>query len=118
MALPGDVAKIKDLPTIFVVFGTTGDLSRKKIFPSFFELFKNKLLPEKFKIIAAARTQHTPESFVKMLDVPSEFAKMIDYLAVDVAKNINLDGLSKRLDQFEKETNTCSQRILYMAISP
>ena len=52
MALPGDVAKIKDLPTIFVVFGATGDLSRKKIFPSFFELFKNKLLPEKFKIIA------------------------------------------------------------------
>ena len=118
MALPGDVAKIKDLPTIFVVFGATGDLSRKKIFPSFFELFKNKLLPEKFKIIAAARTQHTPESFVKMLDVSSEFAKMIDYLAVDVAKNINLDGLSKRLDQFEKETNTCSQRILYMAITP
>ena len=118
MAQIGDIEKLKKSAVVFVIFGATGDLSRKKIFPSFFELFKNKLLPAKFKIIAAARTQHTVESFVKMLDVPSEFAKMIDYLAVDVAKNINLDGLSQRLDQFEKETNTCPQRVFYMAISP
>lgn len=113
-------------PTIFVIFGATGDLSRKKIFPSFFELFKNKLLPEKFKIIAAARSPFTTDQFTALLqetvkstdDKWSDFAKLIEYFQCDVERDINLDKLGSKLDSTEDDLGECSQRIFYMAISP
>lgn len=114
-------------PTAFVIFGATGDLATKKIFPSLFELYKNNLLPQKIKIVAAARTPHTSESFTQILrettvvkDSKSwnEFVKKIDYLSLDVAQDKNLDKLAKLLEKFEEESNVCIQRIFYMAVSP
>lgn len=113
-------------PTIFVIFGATGDLSRKKIFPSFFELFKNKLLPDRFKIIAAARSPFTTSQFLEILKATidtksnnwSDFAKLVEYFPCDVERDINLDKLNDKLTGFEKEINQCTQRVFYMAISP
>ncbi|OGD99117.1 glucose-6-phosphate dehydrogenase [Candidatus Curtissbacteria bacterium RIFCSPHIGHO2_12_41_11] len=110
-------------PTAIVIAGATGDLARKRIFPALFELFTNNLLPQKLKIIAAARTKHTDKSFREVLNETlsrknEEFLKLIDYLSLDVAQNINLANLSKHIEQFEKITNSCTQRIFYMAIAP
>src|SRR3990167_7918347 len=63
MALPKDIEKIKKQATVFVIFGATGDLSRKKLFPALFTLFQSGLLPEKLKIIAASRTKHSTSQF-------------------------------------------------------
>lgn len=126
--------------TVFVIFGATGNLARKRIFPALFALSKQNLLPQNFKVIAAARTPHTTEEFRKSLpdalelevktDLPDltssirnqagweEFAKQIDYLSLDVAEDKNLGELKKLLDYFEKETGACAQRIFYMAIAP
>src|SRR3989338_4164294 len=110
-----DIEKIKNLPvspaggpTIFIIFGATGDLSRRRIFPALFALFRNNLLPQKFKIIAAARTKHTDKSFREVLKETlgtknGEFLKLVDYLSLDVAQNINLDKLSEQISNFEKD---------------
>lgn len=135
MAQSIDIAKIKNLPvspqtlggpTAFVIFGATGDLSTKKIFPSFFKLYKNKLLPQIFEIIACARTAHTNESFIKILEesikvddhLPAEFTSKIQYVSLDIAESKNLASLALALDAFEKESKVCPKRIFYMAISP
>lgn len=127
MALSQDIEKIKELASAFVIFGATGDLSRKKIFPSLSELYKNNLLPQNFKIIAAARSQHTTASFVDTIrenidsssgKIWEEFTSHIDYVSADVAENINLSQVSKKLESFEKDLGQCAQRIIYMAISP
>lgn len=118
---------ITNIPTIFVVFGSTGDLARKKIFPSFFELYKSKLLPEKFKIIASARSPFTNDQFLDLLwqnintDQKTkwqEFTKFIQYISSDIEKQIGLDQVLKNIEAFEKQINLCPQRIFYMAISP
>lgn len=118
---------VKNIPSTLVVFGATGDLARKRIFPSLYKLYTNKLLPEKFKIIACARSQFTSSVFRKTLQQTinvkddgywEEFAKNIDYLPLDVAKDINLDKLRSDINLFEKEINACSQKIFYMAIAP
>lgn len=115
------------MATVFVIFGATGDLSKKRIFPALFKLFKNNLLPDKFKIIACARTKHTSTEFKKYLhqnlDLKDkegfgEFVKLIDYLSLDIAEDINLADLIKEIDDFEKDTKTCPQKIFYMAVSP
>lgn len=122
-----EIEKIKGVATVFVVFGATGDLARKKIFPSFFELSKQKLLPQKLKIIASARTKHSTEDFINILaeqvgvediKVWESFTKLIEYLPSDVAENVNLDALGKKLDEFEKEAKVCTQRVFYMAVAP
>src|SRR3990167_5036229 len=102
MALPTDIEKIKQLPTAFVIFGATGDLSRKKIFPSFYELSKTNLLPREFKIIAAARSQFQGQNFVESLkenikkleeDSWDKFASQIEYITCDVAEDINIENI-------------------------
>ena len=120
------MAKINDTPATFVIFGATGDLSRKKIFPSFFELFKNNLLPQEIKIVGAARSNHTKESFLALFKDTinttdkkwHEFAQKIEYFRCDIEKNVDLDTLKEHLDTHEKNSKICVQRIYYLAISP
>lgn len=114
-------------PTIFTIFGATGDLARKKIFPSFFELYKNKLLPEKFKIVASSRSPFTTDQFISLLEENlktddknkwAEFSKLIEYVSSDIERQINLSKVAKSIDSFEKQIGMCPQRVYYMAISP
>ena len=127
MALPQDIEKAKNTPTAFVIFGATRHLSNKKIFPSFFELFKTKLLPDNFKIIATARSKLTSKEFslnlkervlVKDYKIWDEFAKNIQYIPSDIEKGESLESLNKNLDDHENQIGRCTQRIYYMAISP
>ncbi|MBI2598901.1 glucose-6-phosphate dehydrogenase [Candidatus Curtissbacteria bacterium] len=114
-------------PVIFVIFGATGNLAKKRIFPALFALWKQNLLPPKFKIAAAARTPFTNQVFRKILPQHleienkerwDEFAANIDYLPLDVARDFNLKDLSLFLDDFEKSLGSCAQRIFYMAVAP
>lgn len=116
-----------DTAAIFVIFGATGDLSTKKLFPSLYELWRNALLPEKFKIVAIARSPHTHESFTKLLqetfsakdqDKWREFTAKITYLSCDVAEGKNLDKLSSLLDSLEKDMGVCARRIFHLALLP
>lgn len=127
MALAGDIEKAKKTPTAFVIFGATGDLAKKKIFPSFFELYKENLLPTDFKIIASARSKLSQNDFVTSLKERvmvndyktwDKFAKVIMYIASDVAEDAGLEKISESLDSFEETIGKCTQRIFYMAISP
>jgi glucose-6-phosphate 1-dehydrogenase len=50
-----------------VVLGASGDLAKKKTYPSLFALFQRGLLPEAISIVGYARSKMTDESFQKML---------------------------------------------------
>ena len=41
---------------MLVLFGATGDLAKRKLFPGFFHLFREGLMPEDFRIIGSGRT--------------------------------------------------------------
>lgn len=118
---------MEDQAAVFVIFGATGDLARKRIFPSLFALASSGLLPKNLKILACARTEHTDDSFrqevEKMLHIQNNdkwpnFARMITYVPLDVAEDKNLNILSQKIEEFEKECKKCPTRIFYMAISP
>jgi len=114
-------------PLVFVIFGATGDLAKKRIFPALFQLYSAKLLPIKLKIIAAARTRHSDQNFRDYLEENLQtdnttglqgFLQNIVYLPLDVAQDKNLNDVKKTITEFEKEAGTCPQTIYYMAISP
>lgn len=54
-----------NIPTIFIVFGATGDLMGKKIVPSLFHLFDKNVLPELFKVVGVSRQALTDKAFDK-----------------------------------------------------
>ncbi len=48
-------------PCIKVLFGATGDLAQRKLFPALFELARQGSLPEQFAIVAFSRSKHNVE---------------------------------------------------------
>jgi glucose-6-phosphate 1-dehydrogenase len=50
-------------PCLMVLFGATGDLAQRKLFPALFELARQGLLPNNFAIVAFSRSEHNLEQF-------------------------------------------------------
>ena len=58
------MSKFKNVnPTIIVIFGGTGDLAKRKLFPAFLNLYLDGRMSEKFQIIALGRAEKTDEDF-------------------------------------------------------
>ncbi len=51
---------------VIVLFGATGDLARRKLLPGIFHLFEAGLMPERFALIGAARSELSEEEFVEL----------------------------------------------------
>lgn len=58
--------RIED-PVTFVIFGASGDLTRRKLLPALYTLFKDGALPGQFEIIGFARRDYTDESFRNLM---------------------------------------------------
>jgi glucose-6-phosphate 1-dehydrogenase len=50
-------------PCVMVIFGATGDLTKRKLFPALYNLAKDDFLPHKFSIIGVGRQEMTSEEF-------------------------------------------------------
>ena len=50
-------------PCTFVIFGASGDLTRRLLIPSLYNLAEEGLLPDRFAVIGFARAESTPEEF-------------------------------------------------------
>ena len=83
---------IKSQPTIFVIFGGTGDLSQRKIGPALYNLFLDGWMPEQFTIIGTGRTQLSDEDFsARVLEGVNQFSRS------GKAKKDKWDEFSKHL---------------------
>src|SRR2546427_8424170 len=64
-------------PQAVVIFGASGDLTRRKLLPAFYHLFVEGLLPDGFAIVGYARTAMTDEQFQEYTRANiKEFAKV------------------------------------------
>jgi len=48
---------------IIVIFGASGDLTKRKLIPAIYQLFINHLLPDDFAILGVSRTSLSNEEF-------------------------------------------------------
>ena len=58
------IGKVAD-PCTMVIFGASGDLTRRKLIPALYNLAKNDLLSREFAVIGVARTPMSDEEFRK-----------------------------------------------------
>ena len=79
---------------ILVIFGATGDLANRKIYPALNEIYKSDKLPENFKIIGCGRKKLKENIFSKL---PSHLASNCDYIKLDPMIEDDYKLLSKIL---------------------
>src|SRR5215204_2039955 len=62
-------------PCVMVIFGATGDLTKRKLFPALYNLAKEKFLPDNFAIVGVGRQEMLSEQFRdQMMKDLKEFA--------------------------------------------
>jgi glucose-6-phosphate 1-dehydrogenase len=66
LGAPTTVASPVPTDQVIVLFGATGDLARRKLLPGIFHLFEAGLMPERFALIGAARSDLSSEEFVEL----------------------------------------------------
>ena len=69
-------------PVSFVIFGASGDLSRRKLIPALYHLYKKNRLPQEFKIFGVATRPWSEEDF---RTVSHDSLKELNNITVDEA---------------------------------
>ena len=120
-------------PCGLVIFGASGDLTKRKILPALYRLYKNGLLPENFFLLGTSRTEMSTEQFRKKTfsavktvfpeevddDSWKEFALRVYYAPIDYGlPETYSHPLKEMLPQLEKKHQTGGNRIVYLAIPP
>lgn len=113
----------KIAPTILVIFGATGELSRERLLPALQELFAHQLLPQNFWVVGFARSEFSHAEFrkkVRLKDEPDtwkKFAKKIFYLSGNFSNLEDFRRLAGFLHKLEKKKH-CANRLFYFATLP
>ena len=69
-------SNIKTKSTIFIIFGGTGDLTKRKIMPALYNLFLDRWLPENFVIIGVSLIEMTNEKYkAELMSAVDEFSR-------------------------------------------
>ncbi|MGP0566763.1 MULTISPECIES: glucose-6-phosphate dehydrogenase [unclassified Nitrospina] len=116
---------------ILVIFGASGDLTRRKLVPGLFNLYQKDMLPEKFAVLGVSRTKMTDAAFRKSLAEGVEdaeekphpedfrkFAKALYYQSIDPGESRDYDKLAKRLKKLDESLGTNGNFIYYLSIAP
>lgn len=120
----------KEQASIITIFGGSGDLARRKLYPSLYQLYHRGVLQQHFAVIGTARRPWTNEYYRQIItdslqaepntdaDSVRDFASHFYYQSHDVTDSdhyVTLKNLSAKLDeQYGAEGN----RLFYMAMAP
>ncbi|CAG9099815.1 unnamed protein product [Plutella xylostella] len=116
-----------DYPHTFILLGASGDLAKKKIYPTIWYLYRDNVLPKNTKFVGYARTSQTVsevrekcKKYIKVRpgeeDKYEEFWAANDYLAGAYDKRIDFEKLNQLICKNEK--GIVANRIFYLAVPP
>lgn len=114
---------------VFVIFGATGDLAKRKLFPSIYNLYKKGKISENFAVVGLARRPWTDEILREKVgdsirseassdEELKEFTSHFYYQSFDVTDDSTYDGLNKLIIDLEGKYETGGNRLFYLAMAP
>ncbi|MUG66436.1 glucose-6-phosphate dehydrogenase [Paenibacillus campinasensis] len=133
MAENQNLEPLKAPGTVFFIFGATGDLARRKLFPAIYSLYREGKLSEDFAVIGVARRSRTQEEFredvyqsiqefcrYKPEQAPEwgEFAAHFEYKSLDINDIDGFRELRVQTEQLETKFNIPGNRLFYLALAP
>src|ERR1700733_7687870 len=119
-------------PCVMVIFGASGDLTKRKLIPALCNLASDGLLSKQFAIVGFAANDFTTESFRKMLtdEIPKYsgspidqklwnwFTERIYYVKGDFNDVQAYQRLKQQIDEADKQHNTLGNKFFYLAVAP
>ena len=117
---------------MLVIFGASGDLTKRKLFPALYSLAFRHLLPERFAIVGSARSPMSSDDFRKAMkeairkygrdefreEVWDELAGATFYVPMEFDDETGEDRLAQRLEEIDRERGTDGNRVYYLAVPP
>lgn len=111
---------------IIVIFGASGDLTKRKLIPALYQLFLDRLLPPNFAIVGASRSEFTDDEFRdKMKENLSgegsqteAFLHKIFYQPMNTLVSENYDDLKKRLEDLCQTLDIPPNYLFYLSTPP
>ncbi|MGF7141200.1 glucose-6-phosphate dehydrogenase [Roseimarinus sediminis] len=115
----------KTAPHIVVIFGASGDLTKRKLIPAIFNLHQKDLLGHPFVILGVSRTKMSDDEFREKMKefLPEEeshrdFLSHLHYEAIQTAERGDYQLLKDRIEKLKKELNAPANIVFYMSTPP
>jgi glucose-6-phosphate 1-dehydrogenase len=119
-------------PCALVIFGASGDLTSRKLFPALYSLAFRRLLPDRFGVVGVARTDQTSRQWTAAMkaavkehsrdpfdeDVWKSLAEGLRYVATDFADEAGQNELGEMLNELDEKRGTEGNRLYYLAVPP
>ncbi|MEX0828729.1 MAG: glucose-6-phosphate dehydrogenase [Nitrospirales bacterium] len=119
-------------PTLFVIFGAQGDLTKRKLIPALYNLAASRHLPQEFSILGVDGVSMTTEDFRLKIsrDIQELSSRPIEstikewlldrlhYLSGDFRDPRTYEGLQTTLAQLNAQYGTRENYLYYLATSP
>lgn len=113
-----------------VIFGASGDLTRRKLTPALYQLHRKRRLPPETRIVGFSRTAYSDDAWRDELGESAatflgkkfdsatwaEFAPLLCYQPGDLSAPDDMAALGRRLD--ELEAGSAATRVYYLATAP
>jgi glucose-6-phosphate 1-dehydrogenase len=114
---------------VLVVFGATGDLAGRKLFPGLFHLYREGLMPEEFRIIGSGRNSPgSDQEFRERINAAlqqhgrgelderwDEFAAKLSFV---VSSAEDGQDLAQAIEQAEQQIDAEGERLVYLSVPP
>ncbi len=116
-----------------VIFGASGDLTKRKLMPALYNLAISRVLPGSFAVVGVSRKPLANEAFRgemregvstfsrrKPIDgtLWGDFEKGISYAPGEFGDPATYEGLRTHLEAVDKERGTRGNRLFYLAVPP
>ncbi|MBC1649073.1 glucose-6-phosphate dehydrogenase [Listeria booriae] len=123
------MTEVKEQVALITIFGGTGDLANRKLYPSLYHLFTKGFLKENFAVIGTARRPWTNDFFrekvvesLKGIEEegfdPQDFASHFYYQSHDVTNRESYIQLKDLSDELDKKYELQGNRLFYLAMAP
>ncbi len=117
MTSTNDTAAIQ--PTILVIVGISGDLSKRKLLPAIESIAARGALPEHFRIVGITRRDITLDEVLPAGEGDQSFLREhLELFKMDLTDPAAYQGLGSRLQQIEQEFGAPAQQLFYLSIPP
>ncbi|RLD36612.1 MAG: glucose-6-phosphate dehydrogenase [Bacteroidetes bacterium] len=116
---------------IYVIFGASGDLTKRKLIPALYSLFVQNLLPEKFALLGVSRSQFTDEEFrdamkraidefkeIDNTEKIDDFIQKIYYTSIQFNDASTYLALKQRIEYLRAKMNINGNTIFYLSTPP
>ncbi len=119
-------------PTTLVIFGATGDLSRRKLLPALYNLAHEGSLPERFNLVGASRREQSDEEFrAEAKEAIESFSRRppdehvlegllgrMSYLSVPFDDPAGYERIAARLLELDDEHGAPLNKAHYLSVAP